>query len=117
MFPGSMYHLVSFNGLFYSVNNTNSSGSEDTSVLTWVPLGCTATTLSVYSQQLNAITVTLRQGTPGNMADTALACTPAPGGTCSVSGNVTVAAGSFVDFGVKNANGTVGAVWMALACN
>ena len=114
---GSMYHAVSFYSLFYSVSSTNAAGSEAASVLTWVPAGCTATTLSVYSQQLNAITVTLRQGTPGNMADTSLACTAASGGTCSVTGSVAVAAGSFADFSVKNANGTPGAVWMALTCN
>jgi hypothetical protein len=114
---GSMYHLVSFNSIFYSVSNTNASGSEDASTLTWVPAGCTATTLSVYSQQLNAITVMVRQGTPGNMADTSLSCKAISGGSCSVTGSVPVAAGSFVDFEVSNANGTPGAVWMALACN
>jgi hypothetical protein len=114
---GSMYHLVSFNSIFYSVSNTNAGGSEDASVLTWVPAGCTATTLSAYSQQLNAITVTVRQGTPGNMADTSLSCKAASGGSCSVTGSVAVTAGSFVDFEVSGANGTPGAVWMALACN
>jgi hypothetical protein len=114
---GSMYHLVSFNNLFYSVSNTNATGGgEDPSVLTWVPAGCTATRLSVYSQQLNAITVVLRQGTPGNMADTALSCQAAANGSCSVTGSVAVAPGSFVDLGVSGANGTPLAVWMALAC-
>jgi hypothetical protein len=114
---GSMYHTVSFNSIFYSVSNTNASGSEDASVLTWVPAGCTATTLSVYSQQSNAITVMVRQGTPGNMADTSLSCNAASGGSCSMTGSVVVAAGNFVDFKVSGANGTAAAVWMALACN
>lgn len=113
---GSMFHMVSFNNIFYSVSNTNASGSEDASTLTWVPAGCTATTLSVYSQQLNAITVTARQGLPGSMTDTALSCSAASNGSCSVTGSVSVAAGSFVDFKVNNANGTPGGVWMALAC-
>lgn len=114
---GSMYHSVSFNNIFYSVSNTNAVGSEDASVLTWVPSGCTATMLNVYSQQMNAITVTLRQGTPGNMADTLLSCKAASGGACSVTGSVTVTAGSFVDLEVSGANGTTAAVWTALACN
>jgi hypothetical protein len=114
---GSMYHSVSFNNIFYSVSNTNSYGSEDASVLTWVPAGCTATTLSVRSQQANAITVMVRQGTPGNMGDTSLSCDAASGGSCSVTGNVAVAVGNFVDFKVTGANGTPEAVWMALACN
>ena len=67
-----MYHAVSFNFTFYSVNNANSAASEADSVLTWVPAGCTATQLSVFSRQSNTINVTLRQGTPGSMADTAL---------------------------------------------
>ncbi|MEO8735346.1 MAG: DNRLRE domain-containing protein [Edaphobacter sp.] len=115
---GSMYHLVSFSYNFFSVKNTNASATEDASVLTWIPSGCTATTLSVFSQQTNAISVVLRQGTPGNMVDTPLACTAAAsGGTCVGTGSVAVAAGSFVDFGVSKANGIAGAVWMALACS
>ncbi|WP_348268923.1 DNRLRE domain-containing protein [Edaphobacter paludis] len=114
---GSMYHAVSFSSLYYSVSNTNAAGSEDASVLTWVPTGCMATMLSVYSQQMQSITVTLRQGTPGNMADTALVCTAASGGSCSITGSVAVPAGSFVDFRVNNANGTPAAVWIALTCN
>jgi collagen triple helix repeat protein len=113
----SMYHSVSFQALYYSVSNTTATGSEDPSVLTWVPAGCTAAALSVYSQQAQAITVTLRQGTPGNMADTALVCTAAAGGSCSVTGSVSVAAGNFVDWRVNNANGTAAAVWIALTCN
>jgi hypothetical protein len=114
---GSMYHSVSFNNIFYSVSNTNASGSEDATTLTWVPAGCTATTLSVYSRQSNAITVMVRQGTPGNMADTPLSCQAASAGSCSVTASVAVAAGNFVDFEVSGANGTPAAVWMALACN
>lgn len=116
-FSASMYHAVSFNYHFYSVSNTNSAFSEDTSVLTWVPLGCTATTLSVYSKQSNPITVVLRQGDPGSMADTALTCAAAAGGTCSVTGSVPVPAGSFVDYSVSGMNGTAAGVWMALGCS
>jgi hypothetical protein len=61
--------------------------------------------------------VTLRQGTPGNMADTALACSPKPGSACIASGNVTIAAGNFVDYSVTGASGTPTGVWMALSCN
>lgn len=113
----SMYHSVSFSNHFYSVNNTNANVSEDVSVLSWIPAGCTATSLNVYSQQSNAITVVLRDGTPGNMADTALTCTAASGGTCSGTGSVAVPAGDFVDLGVSGASGTLGAVWIALGCS
>jgi len=117
VFSSSMYHAVSFNYYFYSVSNTNAAFSEDTSILTWVPLGCTATTLSVYSKQSNPIAVMLRQGLPGSMADTALTCTAASGGTCSVTGSVPVPAGSFVDYSVSGMNGTAAAVWMSLGCS
>ncbi len=113
----SLYHAVSFNFLFYSVNSANSAVNEVDSVLTWVPAGCAATQLSVFSRQSNSINVTLRQGTPGNMADTALKCSVAPGLACTASGDVTVAAGNFVDFSVSGASGNEAGVWMALTCN
>jgi hypothetical protein len=113
----SLYHAVSFNFSFYSVNSANSAASETESVLTWVPAGCAATQLSVFSRQSNTINVKLREGTPGSMADTALVCSVAPGSACTVSGNVTVAAGNFVDFSVSGASGSAVGVWMALTCN
>jgi Collagen triple helix repeat (20 copies) len=113
----SLYHAVSFNFAYYSVNSANSSASEVDSVLTWVPAGCAATQLSVFSRQSNTISVTLRQGTPGTMVNTALACSVAPGTACTVMGNVTVAAGDFVDFIVTGASGTPAGVWTALSCN
>ncbi len=113
----SLYHAVSFNFSFYSVNSANSAASEADSVLTWVPAGCAATQLSVFSRQSNTITVTLRQGIPGSMADTALTCSVAAGSGCTATGNVTVAAGEFVDFRVTGASGTAAGVWMALVCN
>lgn len=116
-FSASMYHAVSFNYHFYSVSNTNAASSEDISVLTWVPLGCTATTLSVYSKQGNPITVVLRQGVPGSMADTAMTCAAGSNGTCSVTGSVPVPAGNFVDYSVSGMNGTAAAVWMSLGCS
>ena len=115
----SLYHAVSFNNMYYSVNNTNASSvsSEGASVLTWVPVGCTATELTVFSQQANTITVTLRAGTPGNMADTALACSVASGGSCTATGDFAVAAGNFVDLSVSGPDGTDSAVWKSVACN
>jgi Collagen triple helix repeat (20 copies) len=113
----SLYHAVSFNFAYYSVNSATSSASEVDSVLTWVPAGCAATQLSVFSRQSNTISVTLRQGTPGSMVNTALACSVAPGAACTVTGNVTVAAGDFVDFIVTGASGTLAGVWTALSCN
>jgi hypothetical protein len=117
-FPlASMYHAVSFNFLYYSVANPNSSATELAPILTWIPAGCTATALNVFSQQANPITVTLRSGTPGNMASTALVCAASPDTSCTVTGSVTIAAGSFVDLNITGANGTASGVWTALTCN
>ncbi|MDP9038024.1 MAG: hypothetical protein M3O02_01965, partial [Acidobacteriota bacterium] len=113
----SLYHAVSFNSTYYSVNSANASASEGASVLTWVPTACTATTLSVFSQQTNTITVTLRSGLPGNMADSALSCSVSNGSSCKVTGSVSVTAGSFVDLSITGANGTASAVWTSVACN
>jgi hypothetical protein len=119
----SMYHAVSDAYLYYSVNNINSgateigTGAAPASALTWVPSGCTATALNVFSQQTNAITVTLRAGTPGSMVGTALVCTASPSVACTVSGSVAVPAGSFVDLSITGASGTTAGVWTALACN
>ena len=49
-------------GGYYSLNNTNQGANETASVLTWVPQGCSATRLDVFSQQGATITVTLRTG-------------------------------------------------------
>jgi hypothetical protein len=86
-------------------------------VLAWVPSGCTATALNVFSQQTNPITVTLRVGAPGGMSNSALACAASPGVACTASGSVIVSAGSFVDLTITGAGGTAAAVWTALACD
>jgi hypothetical protein len=112
----STYHLVTYTS-YDSVNNATSNPSELTPVLTWVPAGCTATALNVFSLQSNAITVTLRVGTATLLNDTTLACTASPGQSCTASGSVAIAANSFVDFSIVNASGTPAAVWTALACN
>jgi hypothetical protein len=114
----SMYHSVSFSNVYYSVNNQNGSPNElaPAAALTWVPVGCTASGLNVYSQQSNNITVTLRTGTPGAMANTALACSVASGNSCSATGTVAIAAGSFVDFSITGSSGTSAGVWTALQC-
>ena len=114
--PLSMYHAVSFAANYYSVSTTNASAGEGASVLTWVPAACTATKLTVYSQQSNTVTVTLRSGVPGAMADTVLACSAVTGVACTVTGSVAVAAGSFVDVSIAGASGTAAGVWTALAC-
>lgn len=113
----SMYHAVSFNSVYYSVNNTNASATETAQVLTWIPNGCTASTLTVYSQQSNTITVTLRVGAQGAMANTSLACTVGSNSQCTATEAVAVAAGNFVDLTVTGASGTSAGVWTALACN
>lgn len=113
----SMYHAVSFSTNYYSVNNSNASASESGAVLTWVPAACTATTLTVFSQQSSTIVVTLRQGTPGNMVNTALTCSVATGGSCTSTGSVAVAVGSFVDLNITGESGVPAGVWTALSCN
>ena len=113
----TMYHLVSYSTLYYSVNNTNQSPAESATVLSWVPNGCTATKLVAYSQQAATITVTLRMGTPGVMADTALSCSVAQGKICTGTGSVAVASGQFVELGIKNADANAQPVWTALLCN
>ena len=113
----AMYHPVSFNTTYYAVNSPNASTAEITgSVLAWVPLGCTATRLDVYSQQAGAIKVTLRAGLAGSMADTALVCSPATNGSCTTTGSVAIAAGEFVDLRIDLASGTTAGVWTALQC-
>jgi len=113
----AFYHAVSFSFSYYSVSGGNSSASEADSVLTWVPAGCTASQLSVFSRQSNTISVMLRQGTPGSMADTGLGCSVASGSSCTATGGVAIAAGNFVDFSVSGASGAAAGVWVALSCN
>ena len=114
----SVYHSVSNQFLFYSVTSGNFSGGTDTAqVLTWVPNGCTASRLMVFSQQAQTITVTLRLGHPSMMSDTGLLCVVLPNSPCTASGNVAVAAGDFIDLSVHGATGTPSPVWTALTCN
>jgi hypothetical protein len=114
---GSMYHSVSFNTNFYSVSNPNANVAENETVLTWVPAGCTATTLAVYSQQGNAIKVTMRLGSSGAMVDTELSCSVSTGSSCTSTGSVAVPAGSFIDLQIASANGKQAGVWTAVGCN
>jgi hypothetical protein len=113
----SVFHSVSFNLLFHSVNSPTDAATETESVLTWVPQGCTATQLSVFSHQTNTVSVILREGTPGSMANTSLVCSVAPGTACTETGSVVIPAGRFVDFTVTGASGTASSMWVALACN
>jgi hypothetical protein len=119
---GSVYHSVqnSSNYPYYSVSTGTGSTSEAVphAVLSWMPAGCTATSLNVYSEQGNTITVTLRVGSPGNMVSSAaLSCTVATGNSCTALGSESVPAGGFVDLMVSGANGTPAGVWTALACS
>ena len=113
---GSVVHSVSFVAYFYSVSNANQSANEASSVLTWIPNGCTATQLSVYSQQAATITVTLRTGTPGSMADSPLSCQVAQGESCTSTGAVTVPSGGFLDLGITHADSVPMSVWSAVNC-
>jgi hypothetical protein len=113
---GAMYHSVSFNTLYYAVNTTNASLSEATSVLAWVPQGCMATRLDVYSQQTATITATLRLGTPGSMSATSLSCPVATNSSCTATGSVAISAGQFIDLSIASASGTSAGVWTSLQC-
>jgi hypothetical protein len=111
------YHAVSYGSQFYSVNSPLSSTSEtDGSVLAWVPRGCTATELEVYSLQTQTITVTLRSGTLTAMQNSALSCSAGTKGNCTVSGAVAIPAGSFIDYEVTGTPVTAAAVWTSLQC-
>lgn len=113
----SIYHSVSFSTNFYSISNTNSSAAEATSILTWIPTGCTATSLTVYSQQVNTITVKVRMGVPGSMADTEMSCSVSTGSSCTSTASISVPAGAFLDLKIEGPNGQQSAVWTALTCN
>jgi hypothetical protein len=112
-----MYHPVNYNSLYYAVNSPNANSTETSgSVLAWVPLGCTATQLNVYSQQSGSITVTLRAGPAGALADTELGCSPSTNGSCTATGPVVIAAGEFIDFRFNSTSGATAGVWTALQC-
>jgi hypothetical protein len=113
----AMYHPASYANIYYALNSPNAATSESDSVLAWIPKACTATELDVQSHQSGNITVTLRSGASGtSMADTALTCSPS-GGSCTVTGSVALAAGSFVDLHITGTSGTVAGVWTSLTCN
>jgi hypothetical protein len=113
----AMYHPASYNDAYYALNSPNASTTESDSVLAWIPQACTATELDVQSHQSGAVKITLRLGTSaGNMADTALSCTPSAG-SCPALGSVPIPAGSFVDLRIDNSSGTVAGVWTSLTCN
>lgn len=112
----SVLHTVSFQSVFYSVNGATAALNETASVLTWVPNGCTATALSVFSTQGNTLTVSLRSGLPGAMTSAGLSCTLASNTSCTATGSVAVNPGSFVDLNITGSNGTAAPVWTALAC-
>jgi hypothetical protein len=113
---------------YYSVNNSTASVTESAAVLTWVPAGCTVTSLSVYSQLAAQTTLTLRSfataySTVNNSPTptAVLTCTVAVGPSstaCTVPSGTQISAGSFIDYSMVDENGpTNPGVWTALACN
>jgi hypothetical protein len=118
----AVFHAVTgSSGMYYAVNSpnvyTNENGTTATTgVLAWVPLGCTATQLNVYSLQTSTITVTLRTGAPGAMAASTLVCSVSQNSSCTATGSVMVAAGQFIDYQIIGASGTAAPVWTALQC-
>ena len=113
----SMYHSVSYAATYYSINNTNQSSTETASVLTWIPTGCTASQLTVFSQQAATITVTMRVGTPGSMVNSALTCQVSQSQSCTGTSPVTVSAGSFIDLAITHSDSNPSGVWTLVACN
>jgi hypothetical protein len=113
----AIFHTVSDATVFYSVNTPTASATEaGGAVLAWVPMGCTATQLDVFSQQSGAITVTLRAGAPGALANMPLSCSPTTNGSCTATGSVAIAAGDFIDLQISGASGTAAGVWTSLQC-
>jgi len=119
----AVFHAVTgSSGMYYAVNSpnvyTNENGTTSTTgVLAWVPLGCTATQLNVYSLQSGTITVTLRTGAPGLMTSSTLVCSSvATNSSCLATGSVVVAPGQFIDYQISGASGTAAPVWTALQC-
>ena len=82
-----------------------------------MPAGCSATTLQVFSQQAATITVTLRTGTPGAMADSALSCQVSTGQSCTATGAVAVPPNGFIDIGITHPDSNPAGVWFAVGCN
>jgi hypothetical protein len=120
----SVYHSVTnaSNYPYFSVNNSNGSTTEyaTSAALTWVPNGCAATKLYVFSEQSSTITVTLRIGTPGSgtmLSSSDLACTVSTGSSCTAAGNDTVPVNGFVDYIISGASNNPSSVWTALTCN
>ncbi len=124
----SVYHVEPLGGspgltpLYYSASNSTSSATESAPLLTWVPAGCSVTSLSVYSQLTTQTTLTLRAfTTPASTATALLTCTVAAGPsstTCSIPSGTQVNAGSFIDFSIVSENGPPNpAIWTALSCN
>jgi flagellar basal body rod protein FlgF len=111
----AMYHAVNYNSLYYAVNSPNASVTE-APAMAWVPLGCTATELDVYSQQSGPITVTLRAGPAGALVNTALSCSPATNGSCTSIGSVVIAAGEFIDLTITQTSVATAGVWTSLLC-
>jgi hypothetical protein len=120
----SVYHSVTnaSNYPFFSVNNSNGSTTEyaTSAALTWVPNGCVATKLYVFSEQSSTITVTLRIGTPGSgtmSSSLDITCTVSTGSSCTATGNDTVPVNGFVDYIISGASNNPSGVWTALTCN
>ena len=107
---------------YYSVTSSTASSTESAAVLTWVPLGCTVSSLNVYSQLMAQTTLTLRAfATLTSYASVLLTCTVAAGPastTCSVPDGTQVTAGYFIDYSIVSENGpTNPVIWTALTCN
>jgi collagen type VII alpha len=111
----SMYHTVSYATTYYSINSPTASATESASVMTWIPNACTLTGLTAYSQQSNMITVSVRVVIP-TPAAAVMSCSVATNSSCSATGSVAIAAGSFLDLEIDNPSGTPTGVWTSVTC-
>jgi hypothetical protein len=98
-----------------TASNLNSSTTENSSVLSWIPVACTAKKLWLYNASSASVTFTLRTGTsPATMANTAMTITVGAGASSSVSVDVAIPAGNFISFSVSATATTTANVATAL---
>lgn len=124
--PLAFFHYVSYSG-FLSPNSTVAVATEGTPsgqyTYAWIPKACTVSRLDVYAQSatsastsLGSMAVTIRLGTSVPPTDTTVACSSFANNKCTITPQLPVAAGSFLDLHVTNAPGNT-FVFTSLECD
>jgi len=102
-----------------------SSPTADDNIFTWVPVGCTISTLQVYSKYNEDLLVDLQfntSGAPAATSTTGLFCTVlANGNSCTATTPATISAGTFLIFYITQSDGTTppagtGVIWTSFGC-